>query len=212
MRAALPPRDPRLQLPADRHRGGHRPVPARQARPQHGPAPRDRRHATTPPSPDLPIKTPVTPEGRTHVFHQYTSTSGRSATRSSRRSPRPGSRPGSITRSRSTASRTSWSEASAPTCRSPTRASERTLSLPMFPGLTDAEQATVIDAVASVVGGLAPRPRGGRRPMTGAWSPVGDRVRARRARRAWARWVGTTCGSSAAMDGVDAGGGRRPGP
>ena len=48
---ALPPRDPRLQLPHDRHRRGHRPRPARQARAEHGPPPGDRASATTRPSP-----------------------------------------------------------------------------------------------------------------------------------------------------------------
>ena len=44
-----------------------------------------------------------------------------------------------------------WSAASTPTCRSPTRAAARTLALPMFPGLTDAEQDQVIEAVRAAV-------------------------------------------------------------
>ena len=58
------------------------------------------------------------PAGRTHVFHQYTIEVG--ADRDAHRR-RPGrrraSRPGSTTRSRSTASRTSWSAGITRTCR-----------------------------------------------------------------------------------------------
>ena len=59
---------------------------------------------------DLPIRTPVIPAGRTHVFHQYTIDVERRPRRDRRR-PRRGRhrRPGSTTRSRSIASRTSSS-------------------------------------------------------------------------------------------------------
>ena len=40
--------------------------------PQHRPAPGDRASATTTAFGDLPIGLPITPDGRTHVFHQYT--------------------------------------------------------------------------------------------------------------------------------------------
>ena len=70
---------------------------------------------------DLPVQTPITPVGRTHVFHQYTIDVGPDrdaivdALAAAGRVHR-----ASTTRSRSTGSRTCWSAGSAPTCRSPT--------------------------------------------------------------------------------------------
>ncbi len=71
---------------------------------------------------DLPIRLPVTPEGRTHVFHQYTIDVGAARdaivadlAEAGRR------RRTSTTRSRSTGRPTSWSAGSTPTCRSRTR-------------------------------------------------------------------------------------------
>ena len=57
------------------------------------------------------------------------------------------------------------------------RAAGHTLSLPMYPGLTDDEQATVIAAVRDRrrTPRAAPARERRRRAMTGAWSPVGDR-------------------------------------
>ena len=77
----------------------------------------------------------------------------RRGARRDRRGParRPASGRTSTTRSRSTARHTSWSAASTPTCRSPTRAAARTLALPMFPGLTEDEQGQVIDAFRAPV-------------------------------------------------------------
>ena len=66
---ALPPRDPRLQLPADRHRRGDRPVPARQARAQHGPPAGDRgalrRGLRRPADPDARSPRPAGPTSST---------------------------------------------------------------------------------------------------------------------------------------------------
>ena len=68
-------------------------------------------------------------------------------------------RAASTTRSRSTARPTSWSAASTPTCRSPTPRPPTACRLPMYPGLTDAEQAQVIEAVrAAVASPRRPRP------------------------------------------------------
>ena len=67
---------------------------------------------------ELPIRLPITPDGRTHVFHQYTLDVGAEpATRSWPTCARPASGRTSTTRSRSTARRTSWSAGSTPTCR-----------------------------------------------------------------------------------------------
>ena len=67
---------------------------------------------------DLPVRLPVTPDGRTHVFHQYTVDVGRRARRDRRGAPgETGSAPTSTTRSPSTARHTSWSAASTPTSR-----------------------------------------------------------------------------------------------
>ena len=54
-------------------------------RAEHGPPAGDRRRATTRRSRDLPIGLPVTPDGRTHVFHQYTIDVGRRPRRDRRR-------------------------------------------------------------------------------------------------------------------------------
>ena len=84
---------------------------------------------------DLPVGVPIMPAGRTPRLPPVHDRRRARARRDRRRArARPASRPASTTRSRSTASRTSWSAASTPTCRSPTRAAARTLSLPMYPG------------------------------------------------------------------------------
>ena len=70
---------------------------------------------------ELPIRRPLAPAGRRHVFHRYTIGVGQPATRSSPTWPSRGSRPRWNTRSRSTASPTSWSGGSTPSCRSPMR-------------------------------------------------------------------------------------------
>jgi perosamine synthetase len=109
---------------------------------------------------DLPIKTPITPEGRTHVFHQYTVDVG---------PERDG-----VVESLAAAGVSTGIYYPIPVNRQPyvlergisadlpvtDAASERTLSLPMFPGLTDDEQGEVIAAVTTVIRGLAPAREG----------------------------------------------------
>ena len=100
----------------------------------------------------LPIRTPVIPAGRTHVFHQYTiAVERRPRRRSSPTSPRPGSAPGSTTRSRSIASRTSSSagiHADLPVTDAAAGAHAVAADVP---GLPDEDQATVIAAVRAAV-------------------------------------------------------------
>ena len=108
----------------------------------------------------LPIKTPVTPAGRTHVFHQYTVDVGPERD--------------AIVAALATAGVSTGMYYPIPANRQPyvlergisadlpitDRASERTLSLPMFPGLTDAEQDEVIAAVTAVVAARSPAREG----------------------------------------------------
>ena len=100
---------------------------------------------------DLPVRLPVTPEGRTHVFHQYTLSVGpaRDAIVADLRAagiaaetyyPIPVHRQAYILER--------GLHADLPVTDA---ASATTLSLPMFPGLTDAEQAQVVDAVRRAV-------------------------------------------------------------
>jgi dTDP-4-amino-4,6-dideoxygalactose transaminase len=100
---------------------------------------------------DLPVGLPVTPEGRTHVFHQYTLAVGPARD--------------AIVADLRAAGITAETYYPVPVHRQPyilerglhadlpvtDAASATTLSLPMFPGLTDEEQAQVIDAVRAAV-------------------------------------------------------------
>jgi len=100
---------------------------------------------------DLPIRTPVTPVGRTHVFHQYTIAVA---------DDRDG-----IVADLAAAGVSTGIYYPIPVHRQPyvvergiqadlpvtDRASLDTLSLPMFPGLTDEDQQTVIAAVVAAV-------------------------------------------------------------
>jgi dTDP-4-amino-4,6-dideoxygalactose transaminase len=100
---------------------------------------------------DLPVRLPVTPEGRTHVFHQYTLSVGPARD--------------AIVADLRAAGITAETYYPVPVHRQPyilerglhadlpvtDAASATTLSLPMFPGLTDAEQAQVIEAVRTAV-------------------------------------------------------------
>ena len=100
---------------------------------------------------DLPVTTPVTPEGRTHVFHQYTVDVGpqRDAIVAAlgERSIGVGVYyPIPVHRQPYVQER--GIEAHLPVTD---RAAARTLSLPMFPGLTDAEQDEVIGAFRAAV-------------------------------------------------------------
>jgi len=101
---------------------------------------------------DLPVRTPVIPDGRTHVFHQYTIEVE-------------GDRDG-IAADLAAAGIATAVYYPVPLHRQPyvlelglggavlpvtDRAAQRTLSLPMFPGLSDADQDTVIAAVRDAV-------------------------------------------------------------
>jgi dTDP-4-amino-4,6-dideoxygalactose transaminase len=99
----------------------------------------------------LPVRLPVTPDGRTHVFHQYTVEVGaeRDAIVADLRGagvgadiyyPVPVHRQGYIMER--------GLHADLPVTDA---AAARTLALPMFPGLTDSEQRQVIDAVMDSV-------------------------------------------------------------
>ena len=114
---ALPPRDPRLQLPADRHRRRDRPVPARQAGAQHGAPAGDRgplrRGLRGSADPDAGHA--GRPDPRLPPVHRRRRRGSRRG--SSRTLAAAGVASGSTTRSRSIASRTSWSAGSARTCR-----------------------------------------------------------------------------------------------
>jgi dTDP-4-amino-4,6-dideoxygalactose transaminase len=100
---------------------------------------------------ELPIGLPITPDGRTHVFHQYTLDVGgaRDAIVADLREagvaadiyyPLPVHRQGYIMER--------GLHADLPVTDA---AAARTLALPMFPGLTDAEQDRVIEAVSTAV-------------------------------------------------------------
>ena len=105
---------------------------------------------------DVPIGTPITPVGRTHVFHQYTIEVGvgRDA----------------VVADLAAAGVSTGIYYPVPVHRQPyilerglhadlpntDRAAARTLSLPMFPGLTDDDQTTVIAAVRAAVAKLVP--------------------------------------------------------
>ena len=132
---------------------------------------------------DLPILTPVAPVGRSHVFHQYT------IAVSDQRDD--------IVADLAAAGVSSAAHYRVPVHRQPyvvergiqanlpitDRAALETLSLPMFPGLTDGDQTTVIAAVRAAVERRAPGwpasvngpVPGGRGSMRVAWSPVGAR-------------------------------------
>jgi dTDP-4-amino-4,6-dideoxygalactose transaminase len=100
---------------------------------------------------DLPVGTPVTPEGRVHVFHQYTIDVGE--------------RRDEIIAGLAAAGVGAGIYYPIPVHRQPyvlergihadlpitDRAAVRTLSLPMYPGLTEAEQGEVIAAVRDQV-------------------------------------------------------------
>jgi perosamine synthetase len=100
---------------------------------------------------DLPIRLPTTPSGREHVFHQYTLDVGeaRDAIVSDLREAGIGADiyyPVPIHRQRYIVER--GLHADLPVTDS---VAAKTLSLPMFPGLTDAEQGQVIDALRAAV-------------------------------------------------------------
>jgi perosamine synthetase len=100
---------------------------------------------------DLPVGLPTTPDGRVHVFHQYTIDVGddRDAILANLREAGIGADvyyPIPVHRQAYIMER--GLHADLPVTDA---AAARTLALPMFPGLTDAEQAQVIDAFRSAV-------------------------------------------------------------
>jgi perosamine synthetase len=100
---------------------------------------------------ELPIGLPITPDGRTHVFHQYTLDVGgaRDAIVADLREAGVGADiyyPIPVHRQSYIMERGLHAEL--PVTEA---AAARTLALPMFPGLTDAEQGHVIEAVRTAV-------------------------------------------------------------
>jgi len=118
---------------------------------------------------ELPIGLPVTPDGRTHVFHQYTLDVGgaRDAIVEDLRAAGVGADiyyPIPVHRQSYIQERGLHAELPVTDA-----AASRTLALPMFPGLTDAEQDQVIEAVKAAVGRhLGPDARGANGPADGA--------------------------------------------
>ena len=101
---------------------------------------------------ELPIGLPITPDGRTHVFHQYTIDVGgaRDAIVADLREAGVGADiyyPIPVHRQEYIMERGLHADLPVTDL-----AAARTLALPMFPGLTDAEQGQVIDAVKAAVG------------------------------------------------------------
>jgi len=101
---------------------------------------------------ELPIGLPITPDGRTHVFHQYTIDVGgaRDAIVADLREAGVGADiyyPIPVHRQEYIMERGLHADLPITDL-----AAARTLALPMFPGLTDAEQAQVVDAVKAAVG------------------------------------------------------------
>jgi len=100
---------------------------------------------------DLPIRVPVTPEGRTHVFHQYTIDVGSERDAIVRDLQAAGIGTGiyyPIPVHRQAYVMERGLHADLPHTDV---AAARTLSLPMYPGLTEAEQAEVVAAVRTAV-------------------------------------------------------------
>jgi len=105
---------------------------------------------------DLPIRTPLTLGDRSHVFHQYTIAVDGSRDEIVGDLAEAGV--GSATHYRIPVHRQPYVVERGITASLPMtdRASRDTLSLPMFPGLTDGDQATVIAAVRAAVQGRTP--------------------------------------------------------
>ncbi len=101
---------------------------------------------------ELPIGLPITPDGRTHVFHQYTINVGgaRDAMLAELREAGVGADiyyPIPVHRQEYIMERGLHAELPVTDAAAAT-----TIALPMFPGLTDPEQTQVIDAVRAAVG------------------------------------------------------------
>lgn len=119
---------------------------------------------------ELPVHLPITPVGRTHVYHQYTLGIGpdRDAVLASLRAAGVGADvyyPVPVHRQAYIQER--GLHADLPVTE---RAATQTLALPMFPGLTDEEQATVITAVRLAVAEVAD----GRGDGTGATAATAE--------------------------------------
>jgi dTDP-4-amino-4,6-dideoxygalactose transaminase len=101
---------------------------------------------------DLPVRLPVTPDGRVHVFHQYTVEvgDGRDAIVAELREAGVGADiyyPIPVHRQEYIMERGLHAELPVTDA-----AAARTLALPMFPALTEAEQRTVVEALRAAVG------------------------------------------------------------
>jgi dTDP-4-amino-4,6-dideoxygalactose transaminase len=127
---------------------------------------------------ELPIGLPITPDGRTHVFHQYTLDVGgaRDAIVADLREAGVGADiyyPIPVHRQPYIMER--GLHADLPVTDA---AASRTLALPMFPGLTDSEQDQVIDAVgAAVARHLGGAEVAGERTGAGAGTAAGSAAR-----------------------------------
>jgi perosamine synthetase len=115
---------------------------------------------------DLPARLPIKPDGRTHVFHQYTVDVGeaREAIVADLREAGVGADvyyPIPVHRQAYILERGLYADLPVTDA-----AAARTLALPMFPGLTDAEQTQVIDALRAAVGRHAGAPTADR---SAAW-------------------------------------------
>jgi dTDP-4-amino-4,6-dideoxygalactose transaminase len=100
---------------------------------------------------DLPVRLPVTPDGRNHVFHQYTVDvgEGRDSILADLRDAGVGADiyyPIPVHRQEYIMERGLYADLPVTDA-----AAARTLALPMFPGLTEAEQGQVIEAMRSAV-------------------------------------------------------------
>jgi dTDP-4-amino-4,6-dideoxygalactose transaminase len=124
---------------------------------------------------DLPIRTPVTPEGREHVFHQYTIDVGPQRDKVLQDLGSAGIGAGvyyPIPVHRQAYVLERGLHADLPVTDV---AAGSTLSLPMYPGLTADEQQTVIDAVRAAVDRHGAKAAGLPAETTPATAPVGTR-------------------------------------
>jgi dTDP-4-amino-4,6-dideoxygalactose transaminase len=122
---------------------------------------------------DLPVRTPVTPEGRTHVFHQYTVFIGqaRDQVLAAMRQAGVGADvyyPVPVHRQAYIQER--GLHADLPVTD---QAATETIALPIYPSLTEEEQRTVIETFRSAVDGLVD----GRTAATTAGSAVAEAAR-----------------------------------
>jgi dTDP-4-amino-4,6-dideoxygalactose transaminase len=114
---------------------------------------------------DLPVRTPVEPAGRTHVYHQYTLDVGRRRDEIAQELQEAGIGVGiyyPVPAHRQAYVQERGISADLPFTD---RAAARTLSLPIYPGLSDDEQDRVIEALRRAVLRRGRRSRGRSRPL-----------------------------------------------